>query len=167
MKTGANEPIPGLEVSISDCTKSDFDAVFALLQQLWPGKSLDPDILRDLFNDAILSDSRVLLCARLDGTIVGFGSMSFKAHLWHGGLIGWIDELVVDRKARGKGVGRKLLERLIEMASENGCRAIELDSSFHRKEAHSFYEELGFQKRAYLFFKELVGSERSGSLPGK
>ncbi len=159
MKTSATEPASKLDISISQCAASDFDDVFPLLQQLWPNKVLDRGALHNLFREALLEDSRVLLSARLNTKVVGFGSMTLKPHLWHGGLIGWIDELVVDHKTRGKGIGRKLLERLMEIARENGCRAIELDSAFHRKEAHSFYEGVGFQKRAYLFFKELAARE--------
>jgi len=32
---------------------------------------------------------------------------------------------------------------------------VELDSAFHRIESHRFYENLGFQKRAFTFSKEL------------
>jgi glucosamine-phosphate N-acetyltransferase len=34
-------------------------------------------------------------------------------------------------------------------------RRVELDSAFHRKQAHRFYEQLGFENRAYLFSKAL------------
>jgi GNAT superfamily N-acetyltransferase len=159
VKTDANEPVSGVEVSITDCVAPDFEVVFPLLQQLWPNKTLDRDTLGNLFSDARSAGTRVLLCARLGDRVVGFGSMTLKTHLWHGGLIGWVDELVVDAGYRGHGIGRKLLERLMELAGENGCRAIELDSAFHREEAHSFYEGLGLEKRAYLFFKKLVTSE--------
>jgi len=41
------------------------------------------------------------------------------------------------------------------IARQNNCKQIELDSSFHRKEAHQFYESIGFKSRAYLFTKQL------------
>ena len=156
VKTAANESALGLEISISDCSKSDFEGIFPLLQQLWPAKSLDPETLRALFSGAIDSNSRVLLCARLDGRVVGFGSITLKTHLWHGGLIAWVDELVVDTECRKRGIGQRLLERLASLARERGCRAMELDSAFHRVEAHAFYEKLGFEKRAFLFAKTFV-----------
>jgi glucosamine-phosphate N-acetyltransferase len=160
VQTDANEPVSELAVAITDCAASDFDAVFPLLQQLWPAKSLDRDALSNLFGDALLADSRVLLCARLDHRVVGFGSMTLKTHLWHGGLVGWVDELVVDGEYRGRGIGRMLLARLMETAAKSGCRAVELDSAFHRKEAHAFYEKLGFEKRAFLFSKTLARAPR-------
>lgn len=153
METDANESVSGLDTSIADCTESDFDGVFPLLQQLWPAKALNPEKLRHLFRDAILSESRALLCARLGGRMVGFGSVTFKAHLWYGGLIAWVDELVVDHECRNRGIGRKLLDRLAALALDKGCRAMELDSAFYRTEAHAFYEKLGFEKRAFLFTK--------------
>jgi glucosamine-phosphate N-acetyltransferase len=159
VKTDATEPVSTFAISITQCAAADFDEVFPLLQQLWPNKALDRASLHNMFSDALVADSRVLLCARLDGRVVGFGSMTFKIHLWHGGLIGWIDELVVDHKARGKGVGRKLLDRLAALAREKGCRAMELDSAFHRIDAHAFYEKLGFEKRAFLFSRKLEENE--------
>jgi glucosamine-phosphate N-acetyltransferase len=157
VQTDTDKPVSTLEVSITDCAASDFDAVFPLLQQLWPNKSLDRELLRSLFSEALRADVRVLLCARLDDRVVGFGSMTFKAHLWHGGLIGWVDELVVDAEYRGHEIGRKLLARLVTLAREKGCRAMELDSAFHRSDAHGFYEKLGFEKRAFLFSKSFGG----------
>jgi GNAT superfamily N-acetyltransferase len=153
----ANAPTSTLEISIHDCAPSDFDGIFPLLQQLWPNKSLDRGVLRALFNEAIPAASRVLLCARRDGKVAGFGSMTLKAHLWHGGLIGWVDELVVDAECRGHGIGRMLLDRLLALARDKGCCAMELDSAFHRIEAHGFYEELGFEKRAFLFSRNISG----------
>ena len=66
-----------------------------------------------------------------------------------------VDELIVEEEHRAKGVGSKLLEHLVAQAVQKGCLRIELDSSFHRKKAHRFYETQGFVKRAYLFSKVL------------
>jgi GNAT superfamily N-acetyltransferase len=69
--------------------------------------------------------------------------------------IGYIEEFVVDEKHRGQGIGIRLFEHLVAEAREKGCRRIELDSAFHRKEAHGFYGRFGFKSRAFLFSKEL------------
>ena len=143
-------------IVIERCESADFDGVFALLRQLWPGKELERETLRQIFGQAILAKSRVLLRATAGNEIVGFGSMTLKMHLWHAGLIAWVDELVVDERHRGEGVGKLLLEYLIGVARERGCRAMELDSAFHRLGAHAFYAEVGFEKRAFLFSKRLA-----------
>jgi glucosamine-phosphate N-acetyltransferase len=41
-----------------------------------------------------------------------------------------------------------------------GCKQFELDSAFHRKEAHAFYEQRRFERRALLFSKPLRGTFR-------
>ena len=63
---------------------------------------------------------------------------------------------MVDENYRGQGIGKKLISRIEEIAIGNQCKQIELDSAFHRKEAHHFYENIGFKSRAYLFTKPLV-----------
>jgi GNAT superfamily N-acetyltransferase len=160
VKTGAAEFVSKFEISFAHCSAEDFGEVFPLLQQLWPNKVLDRDGLGNLFREALPENSRVLLSARLNAKLVGFGSMTLKPHLWHGGLIAWVDELVVDADCRGRGIGKRLLDRMVTLAREKGCRAMELDSAFHRIEAHDFYEKLGFEKRAFLFAKSLARAPR-------
>jgi GNAT superfamily N-acetyltransferase len=63
--------------------------------------------------------------------------------------------MIVDGELRGKGIGTKLLEKTFETANLRKCKKIELDSGFHREQAHKFYEKIGFEKRAYLFSKDL------------
>ncbi|WP_027084752.1 GNAT family N-acetyltransferase [Cohnella panacarvi] len=57
---------------------------------------------------------------------------------------------------RDRGIGKALIERLTDRAKQAGCRRIELDSGFHREQAHRTYEHVGFDKRAFLFSKEIV-----------
>jgi len=87
--------------------------------------------------------------------IIGFCSLTIKNNLWQAGNLGHIDELIVDDNYRGKGVGSKLMDEITRIAKENQCKRIELDSAFHRKEAHRFYENEGYENRAYLFSKEI------------
>ena len=48
-----------------------------------------------------------------------------------------------------------LVSKAFDSAKLSGCKKIELDSGFPREEAHKFYERIGFEKRAYLFSKDL------------
>jgi GNAT superfamily N-acetyltransferase len=141
--------------SVDRCLDSDFEEIFSLLQQLWPSKKLDRGKLRTIFSETIRTHERVVLSAKINRRLVGYASMTLKNHLWHGGLIGWIDELVVNEAHRGLGIGRLLLDRLTTIAIEKDCCALELDSAFHRLEAHAFYEKAGFEKRAFLFSKSI------------
>ena len=143
------------EIQIRLCRAEDFEAVVPLLCQLWPGKPLDTLALRVVFDKALASDAQIYLCVTEGSRVIGFGSLTFKNNLWHEGSVGNVDELVVDEKCRGKGVGAKLLASLIDLARERGCRRVELDSAHHRKEAHRFYERQGFENRACLFSRIL------------
>lgn len=144
-----------MTIEIRQCRAEDFDEVAELLRQLWPDKPIDLPSLRPVFERALVSDSQKYICAAENGKVVGFGSLTIKNNLWQQGSICHIDELVVDNAYRHRGVGTQILQQLIGIAKEKGCRRIELDSAFHRKEAHQFYERLGFENRAFLFSKVL------------
>jgi GNAT superfamily N-acetyltransferase len=148
------EPAAGT-VQIRQCRPEDFEGVLRLLVQLWSNESLDPNRIRPVFDRALESDRQIYLCATIRGQVVGFGSLTIKNNLWQQGYLANVDELVVEAEQRGRGIGKELLEHLVDLASQRGCRRIELDSSFHREQAHQFYEAQGFQKRAYLFSKLL------------
>ncbi|MGW8258237.1 MAG: GNAT family N-acetyltransferase [Thermoguttaceae bacterium] len=140
-------------IQIRGCIKEDFQGVLKLLEQLWPEKPLDSDALREVFLRALGSDSQLYVCA-IDGEkLVGFGSLSVKHNLWQQGLLAHLDELIVDELYRGRGIGARLLEHIISQARRKGCARIDLNSAFHREDAHKFYKRNGFENRGHVFTK--------------
>jgi glucosamine-phosphate N-acetyltransferase len=142
-------------IRVRECTVADFDNVLALLRQLWPDTLLDLGAVRSRFERALASPCQLYLCAESDKKVVGFGSLTTKSTLWSPALVGYVDEMVVDQGHRGKGIGSQILDHLTAWARDQGCDCIELDSAFHRKETHAFYERHGFQSYAYLYSKSL------------
>lgn len=142
-------------VLIRECKEADFEQVLRLLGQLWPDKKLDEKELHCVFLRGLNSEFQHYICATIETDIVGFSSLTIKNSLWQEGYIGHIDELIVDKQYRGKGIGSKLLKHIIRVAEEKGCRRAELDSAFDRAKAHEFYQKNGFENRAFLFSKKI------------
>ena len=53
--------------------------------------------------------------------------------------------LAVFPSAQGRGIGRRLMERVEELAKSKHYAFIRLNSASHRKEAHVFYERIGYE----------------------
>jgi len=53
--------------------------------------------------------------------------------------------LAVFPSAQGRGIGRQLMERVETLARTHNYSFIRLSSASHRKEAHVFYEHLGYE----------------------
>ena len=145
-----------MKLQIRSCTPDDFTSVFNLFGQLWPSLELDYHALYAVYERALSSVTQHLIVGVVEDRIVGFCSLSLKNNFWKAGCIGNVDELVVDENYRGQGIGKKLMNRIEEIAISKHCKQIELDSAFHRNEAHHFYENIGFKSRAYLFTKPLA-----------
>lgn len=57
-----------------------------------------------------------------------------------------IGGLVVDEAARGRGVGKLLVEAAVRWAAEQGYGKLRVRSNVVREDAHRFYEREGFQR---------------------
>jgi GNAT superfamily N-acetyltransferase len=79
----------------------------------------------------------------------GLGTLSGWVHVFGKHLIeleyAEIGGLVVDNNKRRQGVGEKLMRRCEKWAKENGYEEIRLRSGGQRKEAHAFYEKIGYK----------------------
>jgi GNAT superfamily N-acetyltransferase len=64
---------------------------------------------------------------------------------------GLLEDLFVDEKYRGQGLGTMLVQQVIQKAKEAGCYKLLATSRFGRKEVHKFYKKLGFEKWGYEF----------------
>jgi glucosamine-phosphate N-acetyltransferase len=145
--------VPEIKIKIRKAILNDFEQIYQLLPQLWPHTRLNRNRLRITFSRALNSGQQYYLCAFEKKVIVGFCSLSTRNSLWQQGLLAHIDELIVDQSYRGRGIGTRLMTEAIKLAVKKRCSRIELDSAFHRKHAHGFYNKMGFESRAYLFSK--------------
>lgn len=66
-----------------------------------------------------------------------------------------VDNFVVDRSYRSRGVGQLLLEWMLEEAKRLDCQHVMLDAYVENEAAHRFYERNGFIKRGFHFLKEV------------
>jgi GNAT superfamily N-acetyltransferase len=96
---------------------------------------------RDLFLDldGLLEPRARLYIAEINGEPVGTGGLRpLAAHEAE------IKRMYVRPSARGRGVGRAILRRLIDDARTLGYSTIRLDSARFMHEAHALYRRFGF-----------------------
>jgi ribosomal protein S18 acetylase RimI-like enzyme len=86
-----------------------------------------------------------LLVARVGGEIRG--TLTLVLFPIPTGLRAWIEDVVVDEAARGRGVGAALTREGVRLAREAGARTVDLTSRPSREAANRLYERLGFQVR--------------------
>lgn len=82
---------------------------------------------------------------RRNGIIVGMGSLVFLKTLV--AYSARMEDVVVDEKCRGMGLGGELVRFLISYAEEQGAGLIELTSNPRRFAANKLYRTLGFRLR--------------------
>jgi (aminoalkyl)phosphonate N-acetyltransferase len=125
-------------------TVGDAEAVRSLVEELGYGP-LDPQTF-SLGLEAVLADpSQQLLVAEADGQVVGFMSLDIKPQVRLVGLVATIDELVVAERARGMGIGKKLVEFAKAEALRTGARRLELHTARKRPSyERAFYVKNGF-----------------------
>jgi GNAT superfamily N-acetyltransferase len=84
--------------------------------------------------------------AELDGSVVGVATARQFLGLHVTPPVAWLTMLVVEERVRGRGVGRRLVAEAEAWARAIGATRLSLTSAVHRKEAHQFYLNLGYQQ---------------------
>ncbi len=73
------------------------------------------------------------------------------------GMRAWIEDVVVDKDARGLGAGLLLTTTAVEHAKRHGAVTVDLTSRPSREAANALYRKVGFRQRetnVYRFFLE-------------
>ena len=87
-----------------------------------------------------------LLVAREDGGTI-LGSLTLVVFPIPTAVRAWIEDVVVDDAARGKGVGELLNRRALEISAEHGAKTVDLTSRPSREAANRLYQRIGFEPR--------------------
>jgi ribosomal protein S18 acetylase RimI-like enzyme len=89
--------------------------------------------------------TRLLLARDADGGVVGM--LTLALYRIPTGLSAWIEDVVVDERARGRGIGEELTRTAVRLAGEAGAKSVDLTSRPHREAANRLYRRLGFTTR--------------------
>ena len=132
-----------IAVRIADAITPEIVAAFErLIPQL---SSSNPPPTEAELRQIVDSDSTLLLLAEDEGVIVG--SLTLALFRIPTGLRAWIEDVVVDSAARGKGVGEMLNRFALDEAQRRGATTVDLTSRPTREAANRLYQRLGFVKR--------------------
>jgi ribosomal protein S18 acetylase RimI-like enzyme len=136
--------VSGVEVEEQTELTDDLVAAFErLIPQL---SSSNPPPTEEELGEVVASPASVLLVARDDdGAIVG--SLTLVLFRIPTAMRAWIEDVVVDGDARGKGVGDALNRFALDLSAELGCRTVDLTSRPTREAANRLYQRLGFEPR--------------------
>ncbi|HEY1430576.1 MAG TPA: GNAT family N-acetyltransferase [Stellaceae bacterium] len=142
-------------IEIRPCTSDDGVAVSTLLGELGYAVSI-----RQATEQVVeLSKTRAdpIFLALADGQVLGLLALHLCRMLQYASPIVRVTALVVDQRARHRGVGKLLMEHAEQMGSAAGCEFVELTSAMDRAEAHAFYLSIGYKPNSLRFRKSLVG----------
>lgn len=98
----------------------------------------------------------VYLAERSDQQVVGWVHI-YVCPILMTDLQAVIGGLIVDGRVRGCGIGRRLVQYAEAWAVTQGCTSVLVRSNIVRKNAHSFYEKIGYSniKTSQVFHKAI------------
>ncbi len=83
--------------------------------------------------------------------IVGMATVSVS-YLAMGGSEAFVEEVVVFPDFQHQGIGKKLMQQVIDTAKLHGVEEVWLTSAEHRRKAHNLYKSLGFKEKKTTVF---------------
>jgi GNAT superfamily N-acetyltransferase len=131
-------------LTVQKLTQSDLPELAVLYQELM-GEPTNLEAMSATFQRMEANPAYLVLVAKLNGVVVGslMGIVCLE-------LVGpcnpfmVVENVIVAAGQRRIGVGRLLMREIERLARERNCSLIEFCSSGNRKDAHRFYESMGY-----------------------
>lgn len=134
-------------MSVRDANSADIPTILRFIQELAEyeklpdeAKATEEDLQRTLFGPRPYAE---VLIAEEGQTPVGFALFFHNYSTWQGKPGIYLEDLYVQPRARGLGLGKELLIRLAQLTHERGCGRLEWSVLDWNRPAIDFYESLG------------------------
>jgi ribosomal protein S18 acetylase RimI-like enzyme len=140
---------------VTEVTDEVVEAVARLVPQL--SRSAPVPTLEELV-EIVGAPSTVFLAARSEGDGRILGLLTLALFRIPTGVRAWIEDVVVEESARGRGIGEALTREAIRRAGDAGARTVDLTSRPSRETANRLYRRLGFVERETNVYRYDAGS---------
>ncbi|MDZ4730393.1 MAG: GNAT family N-acetyltransferase [Xanthomonadales bacterium] len=134
-------------IHIRAASPKDASSIHHMLKALAAGmgmgeqiRSTADDILRYGFGDTRCFE---VLIAEIDGLPIGLCLYFFTYSSWAGKRGVYVQDIYVDERARGTGLGRRLLAETAKLAAEQGAAFMRLAVDKDNQAARDFYAHAG------------------------
>ena len=138
-------------ITFRKATRDDLGAIIALLADDEFGRTRErvetppADCYVKAFEAISADPNQQVVVATQDGAVVGTMQLSFLPGLSRQGQWrGQIEAVRIAAGLRGAGAGRQMIQWAIEQCRARGCGLVQLTSDKNRRDAHRFYDNLGF-----------------------
>ncbi|HEV3101990.1 MAG TPA: GNAT family N-acetyltransferase [Candidatus Dormibacteraeota bacterium] len=155
-----------MSVQIRPATRDDVSAIAELIRGLARYEKLENDVVMTeaLLDKALFGDRQYaeVLLAEEDGGPVGFALFfhNFSTFLGRPGI--YLEDLFVLPEHRGRGIGRRLLTHLAQIAVERDCGRLEWSVLDWNRDAIGFYERIGARPNSEWTVYRLTGEALTG-----
>lgn len=127
-------------VQVTSVTEKMHEEVVSLLQQL-NEKTTSLEALRSCAENS----NTELWVLMEEGKVIGMATLVLLSRTR--GLSSRVEDVVLDERYRGKGLGALLMQKIIERAKARGAYSLHLTSRPDRAAANKLYQKLGFELR--------------------
>tara|TARA_B100001123_G_scaffold184440_1_gene211055 strand:+ start:59 stop:553 length:495 start_codon:yes stop_codon:yes gene_type:complete len=127
----------------------DRDQAISLWQRVLPDDQPHNEASRVI--DAKLAVDAMLFIAEDNGTIIASAMAGYDGHR------GWLYSVAVDPQHRRKGIGRELVETVVQEVKCIGCIKVNLQVRSTNSQVVEFYESLGFTVEERISMGKLLG----------
>lgn len=136
-------------MNIDHATPADLPRLADLLAELFTLESdFQPERDKQLRGLRLILDNPALgqlFVLRIEGEVAGMGNALITVSTAEGGRVVLLEDVIVSRAHRGSGLGRRLVEHVLDWAREQGMSRVTLLADKENHAAWDFYRKLGFQ----------------------
>lgn len=132
------------DVNVRALEITDLGQLCQLLSQLSTVGDVSHESLMEFYKCVKASDRHIVaVIENMDNQIIGTATLLVEPKLLHqGSFVGHIEDVVIDKKYRGLGLGKLLITHLVLKAHRANCYKVILDCS---DENVGFYEKCGLE----------------------
>lgn len=121
---------------------------------VWAAREARPHPPEPSLAAAMDDPDQLVLVALYEDVMFGYATAHIE-HLRDGSSLCVIEEIYVEREARGVGLGEALIDQVIAWAWERGCSGIDAFVLPGNRAAKNFFESSGLVARAILVHRRL------------
>lgn len=132
------------KISIENARPEDLEGMLDLIKELAEYEKAPDAVIVDLpqFRQYFEEGLFRALVARVNGKVAGMALYYYAYSSWKGKIL-YLDDLVITRKERRKGLGKLLFDELIRISERTGCRQMRWHVLDWNEPAIRFYEKYG------------------------